>query len=539
MMNVSLDAETGVSEVEDLCVVLTADTLSDALDFNHKNNKFRRVWITHNRTRLTTGFGRKMTISDIPHMPEISDQDLCGVLEDPLWMDPDTGIAHTKPLSAFKHIHLKVERWKDEVFNAAAAISVNTQIRDDVILSSDVSGHEPKLIPWATVGELRKQRFEVRKRLRFLITRNTSPLIMGTAFVKATESLHFRHIPYINAADVQYFYDQKIGKNNFSDQDLFLGGGMNPHIFHSRSHDKHHCWQLNNLKKFILSEMHPSAHDPKFRDRFEEWVADWPASREHAYRWIRTWSGRLRRLQARRYRQEHSLISRIDALIVSHESAVVDLQNSFKFDVMTSFLQTSHVLSYALSPFLNMDTKDLHAHVRASLSRIAPYFNTGECDKRNPEIMIRIQAAGRVLGNPERPEAPCIETPNKMMLIAQLPEPWRAGVDHSLKAVRAGKKMLYDVLADPFEQPQGNEQSVWEFVRENPHVYRGDKKTWRKPIAFPVYAGMEGMTPQDGGARLAFVRGKVAAWNILTSDETKVQLTLDEVITLVMNQVLF
>lgn len=49
----------------------------------------------------------------------------------------------------------------------------------------------------------------------------------------------------------------------------------------------------------LIKHLHPSAYDPGFFDRWELWMSDPEAHIVQYRRWIRTWSGRLRRYQAK------------------------------------------------------------------------------------------------------------------------------------------------------------------------------------------------------------------------------------------------
>lgn len=62
------------------------------------------------------------------------------------------------------------------------------------------------------------------------------------------------------------------------------------------------CPRVTEIGEGLIRSLHPSAYDPGFIDRWMAWLRDPDAHVDQYRRWIRTWSGRLRRHQARTWK---------------------------------------------------------------------------------------------------------------------------------------------------------------------------------------------------------------------------------------------
>lgn len=111
----------------------------------------------------------------------------------------------------------------------------------------------------------------------------------------------------------------------------------------------------------------------------------------------------------------------------------------------------------------------------------------------------------------------------KQALLDDLPGIWQAGIQHTLDAFRNGARSAFALMGDHGEQPKGTDAHLAEFLRKVPSFFdRPEKIDWDSGrAAYRVIVDVGGLDPFDAASRLAFIRGKFAAWYALTTVHEK------------------
>lgn len=539
MNTMTCGAAEAASDLSDIWLIGCSRSQPISLP-KHDTTSGRRYWRSNVGREIPNVLRQDMSIGPIPEISELSDAEICGVFPDPAWTDPHTGEVRTKPISEFLEIMVEGRIGggnKYALFDVLAALSCDSRISDDVrlrVYGMGWGGYLQEGTPyadWMTVGALRKTCFPVRKRLRFLLTRNTMPLLTSSMFMMASGPDLQDDALLANAADIQYLYRVREGKGDYDVMKHYMGAGLGMASLRlcSYDHDREEGIVRATLSaegEMILDTMHPSARDPKFFDRFEEWVRDWPESRDAAYGWIRTWAGRLKRLQARRHKKGVLIRNRLDPLIDIYEShaweALIASRTGDPFE-KAMYLDVIGVLSHALAPEFHMKTDAIRPHVTMLLYERRSKQNAATADP-DPVILRRISSVASsilrncVLQTRFRQRGPVL-TDAKKRILNDLPRLWMSGVKHTVDAYLDGARSSYALLGDYGDHPPGTDSDLTEFMRKAGPTPDDEWRTGWDPccVEYQIVADVSGLDPWDAGSRLAFLRGKFAAWYVLTS----------------------
>ena len=455
-----------------------------------------------------------LRVSTIPDIKDVPDSFLFGTAGIAMPFFDEQGLAPRK-ISAFDYFiadSVSGSIWKDDVI---ASMSRWPEVKDEaIILGSDlrqtVKGPSGAIYG-RTMGSYRAKNCDIVRVLKYHMTRNTAPLILAeisrlvTMKPKMIASGRLPRVP-LNASNIQHFY--RCQENGYARDDLPLSIAVPEAYIWERREEQDGKFPFtvfdpDCMAARLLEKMHPSAKDPKFEERARGWIEDWPSSKASAETWIKTWSGRLRRRQAVRYK-------------------IATERSEFIGGVVASFWEPSHVrnqkigpmtrIASAISAHLQESEKDILNEVLAFVGNSLGGFSEIEIPDQIRKDYERSKAISATMVQPEIWESG-YPVANADQILQELPSAWASGASFSKKMFDAGRDSVVSMLSGGIPDPTClvPETEIFTGPSSYPYEDMGD------PV-ITLKVNVEGMTVQQASAEIAFARGKCAAWIILTGN---------------------
>lgn len=454
--------------------------------------------------------GRTLPISQIPLVRPLDAEEILGGgvacrLDDMRVVDgaiaPAPG-AKTRPLSSFRTVLMVQETASSQTrLLAFAAHAFRPTLRDrapDVYTVNWVHRRPPAPVSLPRICEAG---FDAAYLFRLNAFWNTAPLVMS-------EIARLRGLVDGRGLPVGVFFIQalfRVREDGRVPKEVHYDTASELRYFGMVDEDG----QITEFGHRLLEAMHPSAHDPKFTTRFRQWAKDPEGTREASARWIRTWAGRLRRLQAKRWKQERDLpVNARKILTEAHPDAHHDHIGVMK---MVRLLGSRYFRALGVSEMAAC--QEFHAQIFTLPKTRSPEnwheITTGFLG-REPNVV------GNLFWDSHVRPLTCPDAEGRAVLMSVLPALWTEGAEAALKAVRSGAVTPESVMGVPFpDAPSETDFSAEPATDYGEHPYlRGtEPPEGANPLAF--YYVRDHDAHPDRGRMFAFRRGASAVWHAL------------------------
>lgn len=339
--------------------------------------------------------------------------------------------------------------------------------------------------------------------------RNTAPLIMHeVSDIKKVKSMCGHKI---DAQEIQALYRIQ-AKGGRKEKRKLMHTQLERHHFV----DEHE--QITESGKQLLRAMHPSAYDPKFLERTQTWFADWEKHRPTAERWVRTWAGRLRRLQAKRWKWRRDFDAQAEALMAQYEQMRTRSVSPVE---MCAIISSRHFRDFKVKEY-TLCEKLYELAMRMNHFPQRPLGYSGDVIKSVLGERPAVDSSYFWTQEVKDLSSPSLEDEARMR--SAWPDLWADGVNAALSVIREGGCTLYSVLDAPMPTPQAAMMYLPELLTpvgpHDPKPNTPDTDQSKTTYAFGIYviSNADSMSPENRAAHLAFRRGASAVWHALTID---------------------
>ena len=499
-------------------------------------------WLCHGGHDLYQAVRKSgLQVSNLPEIVDISDEDLFGRpgeatcperpdLAARSVLDFDLFVPGSVLFGDFRSGSIScMSRWPEV---RDSAVMIGKPQKSDTKKIKDMSWRGAPFHASEKMSFYRNMRVDVIWTISFHIARNTAPLIYSES-VRGRKGSY--SIPFINAANIQeYFSSIHDGREEFN-SNIFSTSEDSGYFF--QNHQK----VLTDAGRRLMEKMHPTARDPKFRDRSLGWVRDWPESRPEMEKWIKTWAGRLRRLQAKRYKASVARAGTINAITASMRTFLDenpthlmrrDYHSDDDFPIRVA---GEYRLASALSMMFAASEREIleemlacQANIMREVSDVAPPKQILDNIARSESFMSRKQ--GLFMMEESRP------VPGWEALLQDMPVAWAEGVRTGISTHDAGWTSPVSILSrgDPTILVEDFEEEIFRsyagvedinlndpFVK-NPFISassgRVDRGAGFIHSVFRIKISIPKGDLVNAATRMAFARGKCAAWLALSSN---------------------
>lgn len=353
------------------------------------------------------------------------------------------------------------------------------------------------------------QNFDKERIFEVNVHRNTAPLLMHELCdIKKVRSM--RGI-MIDAQEVQALYG------------IMETGVVEPrkNLSHSLLVDHELVTKDGNITevgKSFLSAMHPSAKDPKFTKRKAEWLSTWDVSQHKAERWVKTWAGRLRRLQAKRWKSSKAFDQKVERIMAKYEDMRTITVDTVDYSgiISSRHFQEMGVREYDLCHKIYELTMRIKRTHKAPLKN---YYDTiRDTLGQYPPV------DGNYFWDEEVKDLACPDDESQRRMLKAFPDLWANGINAAFLAIQNGGCTMYSIIDAPMPDYDGTSEFIDELNtplgphHPDPHSTESDQETTTYPWALYVIRSAKEMKPETRAAHLAFRRGTSAVWHALMID---------------------